>query len=331
MMPTVTDQIQPEEIKATLKASGYLLEGRVGNILESKGFYVELNGFRSDPRDDSKFIEVDVWGRFGETINTENGSSVVAECLIECKNNSQPVVFFMKAQPATEINDRHVKYAGYPPSSADPETRQHIPMHKLLVMKDWHHYCAVEWVATQFCGFSRDSASEESSKQKGTNRKLPLPRVEWRWKTDSMENYSKSFGNLCIVTEGAGVGSFDTDQQNIQLEFYYPIIVFQGPLYEASVHDRDIELRPTEQLQLHHSASVGGHVIRAQIDVVSERQLPGLIETIQNELKQMAEGIKRIEPRLLASAIDQKQVAAQRLAGAAFAARQRGNSSRYFE
>jgi hypothetical protein len=310
-----SDLIQPDEIKHALNDSGYLLEGRVGHALEAKAFYVETNSFRADPREEGKSIEIDVWGRFGNTFNEGNGSSVVAEALIECKNNSQPVVFFLKAQPVTEINDNHIKYAGYPQSSADPETKIHVPLHRLISMKDWHHYCEAQEIGTQFCSFLRDNSAEEKKRQAKQNGRPPLPRQDWCWKPESMEQYSKSFGSLCVATEGSGVGSFDPRQPNIQLGVYYPIIVFQGPIYAARAKDGDIDVRRTEHLQIHHSATVGGQVVRAQIDVVSEQGFPALIETIKRELERTAEGIKAIEARLLNSAIDQKEFVALRPTG----------------
>lgn len=307
--------ITPDEIKTALEASGYLLEGRVGRALESKGFYVELSSFRADPRDENKSIEIDVWGRFAETINKENGSYVVAEPLIECKNNSQPVIFFLKRQPVQEINDNNIKYAGWPVSSADPETKHHVSLHKLLVMKDWHHYCLAPEVATQFCSFTRNSVAEELVKKQRQKEKKGsdvLLREDWRWKTEAMENYSKSFSSLCVAVATPGAGGFDIRKQNIELEFYYPIVVFQGPLYEARIKGGEVELRRADHLQFHHAASMGSAIVRVQIDVVSEQGFPGLVETIKDELRRIAEAIRGMEERLLKSAIDQKQVASQR-------------------
>lgn len=307
--------ITPDEIKAALEASGYLLEGRMGRALESKGFFVERSSFRADPRDESKSIEIDVWGRASETINKEDGSYVVAEPIIECKNNSQPVVFFLKSQPVLEINDNNIKYAGWPISSADPETRHHVPLHKLLTMKDWHHYCLATEVATQFCSFTRNAVAEEvvkKQKQKEKKGSDGLMREDWRWKTEAMENYSKSFSNLCVALATVGAGSFDIRKQNIELEFYYPIVVFQGPLYEARMKGGEIELRRTDHLQFHHAASIGSAIVRAQIDVVSEQGFPGLVDTITDELRRIAEGIRSMEARLLNSACDQKQVTSHR-------------------
>jgi hypothetical protein len=139
-----------------------------------------------------------------------------------------------------------------------------------------------------------------------------LARENWRWKTESMENYSQSFAKLCIVSELAGVGPFPLDRQNIDLEFYYPVVVFQGPIYEVRVRGTELDLKESDYLQLRHSASVGGRVVPSQIDVVSERGLPALIDLILSELTKTVAGIKVHEERLMGSAIDQKRVATQR-------------------
>lgn len=236
----------------------------------------------------------------------------MAKPMIECKNNSQPVVFFLKSQPVQEINDNNIRYAGYPVSSADPQTMVHVALHKLLAMKDWHHYCQATEVATQFCSFARDSTAEEPLKQKRKDRKQPLPREDWRWKTEAMENYSKSFSSLCVALATAGAGSVDVKQKNIQLEFYYPIVVFQGPIYEARIKGGEVDLRRTDHLQFHHATSIGRNIFCAQIDVVSERHFPDLIDLIMHELRKIADGIRGMEERLMNSAIDQKQVALQR-------------------
>ena len=55
-------------------------------------------------------------------------------------------------------------------------------------------------------------------------------------------------------------------------------------------------------------------MIHAQIDVVSEEGFPGLVDTIQSELRQIASATRAQEERLLRSAIDQKRVVAQKQA-----------------
>src|SRR6266404_8453394 len=103
---------------------------------------------------------------------------VSASILVECKNNSQPFAFFTQGQQVTEINDNRIHYGGFPSFSTDQGTGSRVPLHKLLEMKDWHHYCLAKEVATQFCTFDRSGK---------------------KFKAGPNENYSKSFSRLTMV------------------------------------------------------------------------------------------------------------------------------------
>ena len=233
------DLITPAEIKDALGSSGYLLEGRVAQVLQDLAGHVELNRFIADPRDEGRSIEIDVWGQLPERLGDDCDSVVAAETFIECKNNSQPVVFFMKSLANRWANVEYIKLSGFPISSADPDTRLHVRLQDLLEMT-FHHYCDVSGVATQFCSFTRDQGEE---KQKQHDRKALLTRHDWCWKTESMEHYSKSFASLCVAAETDESEFVILDQQNIQLRVTYPIIVFQGTFYEA--HTTGGANRPT--------------------------------------------------------------------------------------
>lgn len=300
--------ITPEEAKEALQASGYLLEKRVAHALEEKGFYVETNTFRQDPRDPDRSIEVDVWGGHMVSLGDAPRSFVGTQPFIECKNNSQPVAFFLKTQPVRELNDNHIKYGGFPVSSADPGTASHVALHKLLEMKDWHHYCGTHEVATQFCTFSRPEEQQEEKKKTLRNR--------WKWKAskpEDMKHYRQSFSDLCAVVEHEGLSAGSLDEERIEIEFYYPIVVFQGPIYAVRVSGANVDVTEADHLQFHHSTSAHRQILSAQIDVVSERAFPALIEEIVRETSRVAKVIKKgFYERLLASAVDQKRVATRR-------------------
>src|SRR5436309_2056082 len=117
--------------------------------MAERGFFVEPNYFLADPTDPAKALEIDVAGRYFELVNEANQDTVSASVLVECKNNSQPFAFFVQRQQITELNDNRIQYGGFPSFSLDQETSNQVPLHKLLEMKDWHHYCKVDEVVTQ--------------------------------------------------------------------------------------------------------------------------------------------------------------------------------------
>lgn len=148
-------QASVSAMQAAIEASGYLLEGRIARVMAERGFSVEANLFTTDPVEPSKAMEIDVVGRYFEWVNEVNKDTASASVLVECKNNSQPFAFFVQPQQLTEPNDVRIQYGGFPSFSLDQETKIQVPLHKLLEMKNWHHYCLAKEVATQFCTFER--------------------------------------------------------------------------------------------------------------------------------------------------------------------------------
>lgn len=134
-------------------------------------------------------------GSYFEWVNEENKDTATALVLAECKNNSQPFAFFVQRQQITELNDNRIHYGGFPSFSMDPKTKVPVPLHKLLKMKDWHHYCQVQEVATQFCTFERN------------DKKL---------KAGPNENYSKSFSRLAVITASDSTGRCGLHLNNIK-------------------------------------------------------------------------------------------------------------------
>jgi hypothetical protein len=284
--------VSPEEMAEAIGSSGYLIEARVARVLTEQGYFVQRNVFSISPNDATKFIEIDVIGRRGELVNEENGSTVSASVLVECKNSAQPFAFFAQQLEIPELNENWIKYGGFPSFSLDEESKIQIPLQRLLEMKNWHHYCTVSEVATQFCSFAR-----------ATEKK--------RWKAEPNENYTKSFSNLAAMAARDWEGMFGLHLQNIQVQMTYPVVVFQGPIYRVLEDNGKAMVEEARHIQLHHSATLNGDLVSVQIDVVTEAELPVLMGTIHSELKMVRDRINLQYDRLLRSALDQKLVASQ--------------------
>jgi hypothetical protein len=291
--------IQPDEIKRVLASSGYLLEGRIGKILQDRGYFVEFNNFQPDPRDSTTAIEIDVRSRRSVPIKSGNDFVSVVP-LIECKNNSQPVVFFMRSLANSKFGV-HYHYAGFPTFSQDtnPRTREAIPVDELLQLRHWHHYANAQEVATQFCTFSRPD--EKKDKEQA--------REHWRWKVEAMQNYSQSFSSLCVAAQNANYYGIPLQHSGIYLEFYYPIVVFKGPIYSAYSKGAEVELASVDHLAFVHSTSISGAVVTAQLDVVTEDYFSCFLSNVvDRELPLYAEHIERMYDKLLNNAKEQRRV-----------------------
>lgn len=198
--------------KLPLKRPATFLKGVSRAFSRSAVFFVEPNVFNVDPNDADKKIDVDVLGRYFEWINQGNKDQAYASVLVECKNNSQPVAFFVKPQQLKYLNAGRIFYGGYPSFSMDPNTKVQERLADLLKMDEWHHYCHEQEIATQFCSFSRQGK---------------------KWKAEAMNHYSKSFADVALMAATDPESGFNLNAQCIQVQLAYPLVVFQGPIYCA--------------------------------------------------------------------------------------------------
>jgi hypothetical protein len=283
-MASENQSITPQEIEAAIRDSGYLLERRASQVLEENKFEVFPNWLFPVPGDPGKTNEVDVQARTFEWINGETWSKASAITVVECKNNSQPVAFFVSPQKSPHANDARILCAGFPQDVVPPDDGE---LRRLLKVRDWHHYCQTREVATQFCSFARSGK---------------------HWKAEAMANYSQSFSALCLAAFISRSSPFSTKDENIELEFYYPIVVFQGPIYAVHVDGSNFRTEPVGHVQLHHAASLYAGPVKGQIDIVTESEFPALLRTILSELKRIQAGLQEHYDRLLATAIAQKRL-----------------------
>ena len=97
--------------------------------------------------------------------------------------------------------------------------------------------------------------------------------------------------------------------QNIQVQISYPVVVFQGPIYRVVEEQDKPKLEAVNHIQLHHSCTLNGQAVGAQIDLVTESELPVFLETVLAELRIFRDRINSHYDRLLNSALDQKRFA----------------------
>lgn len=90
MADTENQGIVAADIVAALERTGFLLEQRAAQELETAGFYVTLNDAFPD-LDEGKSRETDILGEIEYPYSSDGYITAVASILVECKNYTNPV------------------------------------------------------------------------------------------------------------------------------------------------------------------------------------------------------------------------------------------------
>ena len=272
-------------MKDAIRRSGYLMEQRLVPVLEDRGFFCTPNAGFADP-ETGDAREIDIFAIDAAWYSTQHNilAGIFPVLLIQCKNLEAPLVFFTQDQiPVREI-------AGPPLVSGVPlEVRRHGRIDDLadvLEVEEFHHYYRTRRLASQFCAvYQRDKGQKSrwvaSHELEGTGnlyRGLVLPLVK------AVEAYSH---------EHMDSWEWDPKTETINLQFYYPIAVTTGELYECFVGGQRPRYRRVHRVQFirrHEAKQFSGDY---RIDVVTESGLGRLLDTIGREMQEMADRVKK--------------------------------------
>jgi len=263
----MADRISSEEIKDALTRSGYLLESRLEKVLQENGFYVEANSAYLDS-ETTKSRELDLYAMNGYVVNPQNYEFLYSNLIIEAVNNPQPIAFITKESQIAPLYCEDIKVAGLPVKISENEEWVYLP--EFLEMDKYHHYCQGS-IATQYCSFIQ--------KKNETGKK--------EWMASHEETHFNSFRTLSVAVEyhqDVLYKAWVKDANAINLEFYYPIVVVQGELFEVHPEPEDIDIKTTNHIQFRRTSVVGSKEFNYQIDVITEQYLPTFLKMIDNEM-----------------------------------------------
>lgn len=94
-----------EEIMEAIEQSGYLLEQHVATQLEALNFHIRTNVAFEDP-DEGKSREIDVSAIKRVAVNESAKVAAFIELVVECKNNTNPLVFITRPKNKGDANAR---------------------------------------------------------------------------------------------------------------------------------------------------------------------------------------------------------------------------------
>jgi len=183
-----------------------------------------------------------------------------------------------------------VHLSGLPKEVVQGSRRENLG--ETLKFERFHHYYRRGRLASQFCVVSRAKKGEW-----GASHQLPNGENLYR---DAILPLAKAVHFEMEDHESAWV--YEPGQETINLQFYYPILVTKGEIYECFLGGSRPRYRRVHRvgfIRRYHSEKMKGEY---RIDVVSESGFYRLIKDIDKEVSEIAKRIKRQQSILRRSA-----------------------------
>jgi len=262
-----------------IQRSGYLLEQRVEAILSKEGYFVETNPVFPD-LDTGKSREIDASAISATRIYKKGYNFVFQNLLCECENNSQPVVFFTKESLISSLFHMEVKVSGIPVKFWQGDG--YVSFSDFTGMGKFHHYCKGA-VATQYCTFQ-------------------LKKDKSSWIALHSEEQHDTFNSLLKALDYEIAKHFDgwslpdkVDEEDVNIQIYYPLAIFQGSLYSATLKNNQLALRKSRHIQFRKELFLPrtNEVETYQIDVIDEAYLPRYLKIIASEMQMVKKVLQR--------------------------------------
>jgi hypothetical protein len=271
------------EAKEALLRSGYLLEHRLETVLRRRGWYVQANEAYLDT-ETNKSRELDLYSLVLERLGRERRSGFIwAVLLVECINNKQPLTFITKQPQFAPLHYEEIKLAGLPVKIFNPKLMKWVSLPSYLDMDEYHHYCKGR-IATQYCSFTQKRAGNE-------------------WMASHDDVHFDAFRTLATALEYTKDKFFESwrfaRKEYVNVEFYYPLLVVQGPILEVRPTRKTLELKEVNHVQYRRSSIWNGEERDHQIDIVTEKWFPSYLTKVEKELSQTASRMRQRSRRLL--------------------------------
>jgi hypothetical protein len=282
-----TTSISTKQIKDAIQRSGYLLEQRIEPIIAKEGYYVQTNPVFPDPTT-GKSLEIDISAVSAIQVYKKGYNFVFPMLLCECENNPQPIVFFTKESLISFLYHKEVKVSGIPVKFWKEDG--YINFSEFTGMEKFHHYCKGP-IATQYCNFQ-------------------LKKDKSSWMALHNEEQHDTFNKLIKALEYEIAKHFDdwylpdrADEEDVNIQVYYPLVIFQGNLYSAALKNGHLALRKSKHIQFRKELFLPhtNEVETYQIDVITEEYLPNYLKIIDSEMEMVKKVFKRQRAHVLLS------------------------------
>jgi hypothetical protein len=278
--------ISLEEMKDALKRSGYLIEQRVEKIFSEYGYYVQTNPAFCDLIT-GKSREYDINAMAVYFIDKNYHNILFPIIICQCINNDRPIVFFLKNTDDDDVDLSYLNYNNINVSGLPIRFLQRgefINFGEFTLLERYHHYCHGNF-STQYCSFN---LKEKKNKKKW----IALHPETFHSDLDSLvqivDNLKNEHYKELEVSENA-------EDETVNIQIYYPLIILQGNLFGAKINSNDIELYELDHVQLVKSIYLYGKNKEQtyQIDIVKEDYLGNYLEKVDDEFKRILRYFRR--------------------------------------
>lgn len=261
-----------EFIKKELKKKGYPLENYVQSLLVRNNWHVQPNAYFWD-KDTNKGRELDIMATY-EYMKSNSCSDFLLYLLIQCRSlPGNAWIFF--SDPGQSAKYEHISKSGL---AEILEHRDLFIFANEIFSKKETHFDRSQVLATNYCEIITDK--EKSNKRIDNIWECAITLV----KATSQE---KDKGDIdCKRYIEEDLGSPDEFVKNpCELVFlFYPLIVFEGKMYEAKFFKDDIVLDEKDYVQLFVDYQSGNYKGEFCIDVVTKEKSKEYMEDIRNDL-----------------------------------------------
>jgi len=286
--PATITQISTKQMKEAIQKSGYLLEQRVEPILTKEGYFVQMNSVFPDP-ETGKSREIDISALSASQVYKGGFNFIFPTLLCECENNAQPIVFFTKESPISFLHHEEIKVSGTPVKFWQKDG--YIRLSEFAGMEKFHHYCKGA-IATQYCTFQLNRKDKSS------------------WIALHREEQHDAFNSLIKALEYEIAEHFDSwvlpgklEEETVNIQIYYPLVILQGNLYTASLENNHFTLRKSKHVQFRQEffSPRTNKVETYQIDVISEEYLRDYLKIIDSEMVKIKKVFQRQKRNVILS------------------------------
>ncbi|HEY5592363.1 MAG TPA: hypothetical protein VIK55_15275 [Paludibacter sp.] len=271
-------RISLEDMKTALLKSGYLIESRLIKQLSSRNYILYPNETYPDSKTE-KSREIDVYAcsestwktlHRNERFNIEIRHSLV----IECMNNPTPVVVFkdMNKKPFT-IYEKF-KYNKIELKTLEEPSGIDFDFTGFTVDNQEFHYNQLKR-NTQYCSFSQKKSGKTQEWMASHEEKLH-------------DTFNKLFDFVNHHFEIKRERFHYAPQRMVTFNFLFPVIVFQGDIYEASEDADEVRIEKKDHaiFEFNRYENESSSLL---VDIVTEKYFTEYLSLLENDMKIVAE------------------------------------------